>query len=181
MHLIADSKVCSNCKLEFPISKFSQVHENGNRLNTCNVCRGLKNKQRLAALSPEELEKRRVVQRACTKSYRRKMGPSLQRKQDLMFKYGITPEAFEGLKISQCGKCAICGTADPRGKHGVFCVDHCHETGRVRGLLCQRCNVALGALGDNEASLQKVLHYVTPRNFPKIEQKNKGLKKGAHK
>src|SRR5271165_2172593 len=59
--------------------------------------------------------------------------------------YGITPEEWKRLYDGQGGTCAICcGRGEPKG----LCVDHDHVTGRVRGLLCNGCNTAIGTLGD---------------------------------
>lgn len=59
----------------------------------------------------------------------------------LMTRYGITPEQYGMMLMDQDGVCAICKTADPQGKRKFFCVDHNHTTGKVRGLLCQSCNI----------------------------------------
>lgn len=57
-------------------------------------------------------------------------------------KYGVTPAAYAELLIAQGGGCAICGSPPPRlGRFKHLSVDHDHETGRVRGLLCQNCNI----------------------------------------
>ena len=76
-------------------------------------------------------------------------------------RYGVTTEFIDEMRILQNGKCALCSyTLDrTRGFNGEH-VDHCHETGRVRGLLCGACNGALGKLGDNVASIQRVLEYL---------------------
>lgn len=63
-----------------------------------------------------------------------------QRKRTLG-KYGLTPETFDQMFVDQGSKCAICATDVPGG-HGWH-VDHCHATGRVRGILCSRCNPVL--------------------------------------
>lgn len=57
--------------------------------------------------------------------------------------YGLSAESFAALLDSQGGKCAICRTAKRTGR-GRLHVDHCHATGKVRGLLCVKCNMALG-------------------------------------
>jgi hypothetical protein len=54
-------------------------------------------------------------------------------------KYGITQDLFEQMKEAQDGRCACCGKKAKR-----LIVDHNHETGSVRGLLCYRCNMGLG-------------------------------------
>lgn len=66
----------------------------------------------------------------------------------LMKTYGITLEQYDEMLEAQDGGCAICKTTDPRGK-GRFHVDHCHDTGAVRGLLCQTCNQGIGLLQDS--------------------------------
>lgn len=72
--------------------------------------------------------------------------------------YGLTRAAWSAMLVEQDGLCAICYDRP------AVAVDHDHETGQVRGLLCKGCNVALGVLGDNEESIRRVLDYVsTPR------------------
>lgn len=74
--------------------------------------------------------------------------------------YGISGEEFAALLASQNGRCAICGTDAPGGK-GAFHVDHCHDTGRVRGLLCHHCNLMLGNAKDDPARLAAAIRYLT--------------------
>lgn len=85
------------------------------------------------------------------------------RSQRLWQKYEMTPRQFDALLAMQGGRCAICGTDNPKSKHGVFHVDHCHETGRIRGILCNPCNVAIGKLGDTPEALLKVYNYLSRR------------------
>ena len=77
--------------------------------------------------------------------------------------YGITENAYEDLKKAQAHQCALCGGSGfVMGKHGheKLCVDHCHDTGKVRGLLCHNCNRALGLLKDDPGLLRKAADYV---------------------
>ena len=74
-------------------------------------------------------------------------------------RYGLTPTEYDRLFSDQNGKCAICGET-PMTKKGSV-VDHCHETGRVRGILCQRCNTAIGMLYDDPLLLRKAATYLT--------------------
>ena len=75
-------------------------------------------------------------------------------------RYGLTEEQFLEYLITQEGKCAIC--AVPFGKTVATrcCVDHCHTTGRVRGLLCTPCNSAIGLFGDNRDKLSSAIKYL---------------------
>jgi hypothetical protein len=89
--------------------------------------------------------------------------PSL-RSGELRRRYGISPAEYDALLAKQGGVCAICR----KRSKGRLCVDHCHLTGTVRGLLCHACNVALGALKDDQASLVAALAYLgaLPRDGP---------------
>lgn len=64
-------------------------------------------------------------------------------------KYGLTKNDYAGMLLAQHGVCAICGGPEKTKKHGRFSVDHCHATGKVRALLCSRCNLVLGKLEDS--------------------------------
>jgi hypothetical protein len=75
----------------------------------------------------------------------------------LQWRYGITLEEYEKLLEKQGGGCALCGKAK---KKKPLHVDHCHKTGKVRGLLCPPCNRAVGVLGDSKEALEKVVAYL---------------------
>lgn len=70
-------------------------------------------------------------------------------------RYGVSPEEFDVMIKRQQGKCAICLKIDNK-----LHIDHCHTTGRVRGLLCGNCNRALGLLKDNTTFLAKAIEYL---------------------
>lgn len=74
----------------------------------------------------------------------------------LMRSYGISQARYEEMVAEQEGKCAICRAAPEES----LVVDHCHGTGRVRALLCHRCNVSIGLFGDNAATISKAAAYV---------------------
>lgn len=70
-------------------------------------------------------------------------------------KYGITLEQIDFLTNKQQGVCAICGK-----KSKTLCIDHCHRTSVVRGLLCHHCNRALGFFKDSPTILQSAINYL---------------------
>ncbi len=70
--------------------------------------------------------------------------------------YGLTVEDYNERLTAQGGVCAICGKTEK----GYLRVDHDHATGRVRGLLCNYCNVALGQVQDNIATLENMISYL---------------------
>lgn len=70
----------------------------------------------------------------------------------------VVEVAYDELNLSQDGKCAICDK--PCTVNSVLSVDHCHETGKIRGLLCNKCNTGIGLLGDNIEGVQAALDYL---------------------
>lgn len=73
-------------------------------------------------------------------------------------KYGLTEEKYNEILESQNGVCAICGNECSSGNN--LSVDHCHETDKVRGLLCGKCNKGLGMFKDSIEILEKAIHYL---------------------
>jgi hypothetical protein len=83
----------------------------------------------------------------------------LSRNWKLRKHYGLTPEDFDILLMKQKGACAIClKTQEQTGK--ILNVDHCHKTGKVRGLLCGGCNASLGVFEDSIETLQRAIAYL---------------------
>jgi len=71
--------------------------------------------------------------------------------------YGISVEEYDQMLEDQGGTCYICGEP-PQGR--ALDIDHCHKSGKVRGLLCSNHNRALGLLGDDPALLLKSIEYL---------------------
>jgi hypothetical protein len=104
-------------------------------------------------------EKQAAIRR--TEKYQLHMG-EYRRKWAFAKRYGITIEEFDRLYEACEGKCQICRkplNREWRSKY-MACVDHDHETRRVRGILCRRCNQALGAFGDLIEGLQIAIDYL---------------------
>lgn len=93
----------------------------------------------------------------CTNA--RPHNPEVHRRAKLKAIYGITPEEYTSLLESQGGVCAICKQYRPH-KGDSMCVDHCHATGSVRGILCGDCNRAIGLLKDNPTFLKNAINYL---------------------
>ncbi len=124
----------------------------------CSMCKEAK--------APTEFNRRRergrgvnYVCRACS-SARRFTAKYLgnQRAGHLRRKFGITSSAYAQLLAAQNGGCAICEQPCETGKR--LAVDHDHRTGQVRGLLCSRCNTALGLLRDDWAIVGLAAEYL---------------------
>ena len=96
-------------------------------------------------------------------SYKRtvKKDPDFNRNRELIKKYGITLADREVMLKEQGGRCKICQRLEKDVRHSLLCVDHCHTSGEVRGLLCAGCNTALGSLEDNPTAIKAALAYIT--------------------
>lgn len=89
--------------------------------------------------------KRRESDNQYLKNWREENKKTVRR--NWLKRYGVTPEWYEKKFDEQNGKCAICGTTDAR-RRGFFCIDHRHNDGKVRGLLCIRCNAFVSGFDD---------------------------------
>lgn len=74
--------------------------------------------------------------------------------------YGITPDIYDAMEDAQGGVCAICGGTN-RSKR--LAIDHCHSTGRIRGLLCAACNAGIGMFQDDPELLRAAAVYADER------------------
>jgi len=82
------------------------------------------------------------------------------RKSMLKKKYKLSLKDYNDLCIQQDNKCLICNTDVFVGKGKKLHVDHCHKTGKIRGLLCQNCNTGLGQFKDNINNLENAIKYL---------------------
>lgn len=87
---------------------------------------------------------------------------AMDRRQRLNRKYGLTVADYERMCAERDGKCDLCRRAPAGRGHqaGRLVVDHCHATGRVRGLLCFHCNTAVGKLRDDPALCEAAAAYL---------------------
>ena len=84
-----------------------------------------------------------------------------QRRRKTLRKYGITEEQYQEMWLKQNGTCLICKTTKGTDERtGRLSVDHDHLTDKVRGLLCGRCNMAIGLLRDDPTLARRVADYL---------------------
>lgn len=134
----ATTKVCRGCGIDKPRSAFSPAALGADGLkNYCKECRNARHRA-VYATDP-------VVRERVRDSQRKHL-------------YGLTPDSFESLLVSQGGVCAIC--QGPPGKRG-WVVDHKAGTNVARGILCNSCNVAIGLLKENPEVLQAAISYLS--------------------
>ena len=107
-----------------------------------------------------------LAQRAEYMREYRKRRPRNVRNTELKKHYGITLDDWESLHTAQNGVCAICQQTESTSsdRYANLAVDHCHTTGKVRGLLCNTCNRALGLFKDNPVVLAAALQYLNSRS-----------------
>lgn len=80
------------------------------------------------------------------------------RRRHIRIKYGLSPEQFDKIFDAQDRKCLICET-DQFGCHGPV-IDHCHNAGHIRGILCQRCNALVGMARNSPRILHNAMKYL---------------------
>jgi hypothetical protein len=119
-----------------------------------------KEKAKERGRSEEVKELRRVARQSARQRATRKAS-------HLRLKYGLSAAAYASMLATQRGRCAACGDEMPTsGRRGV-CVDHDHDTGEVRGLLCAHCNLAEGYLRGSPLRAERLAAYLR-KHAPKL-------------
>ena len=93
----------------------------------------------------------------------RKLKPHIEKGRALRESFGLSLEQYQEMHDRQEGKCAICGQPETQlreGKVKALAVDHCHKSGRIRGLLCSDCNTGIGKLKEDLKILQSAIRYL---------------------
>jgi hypothetical protein len=172
---------CGKCKQHLPLDTFNS------NVSYCKPCQAQYRKERrLKFLDPTgklrwctrceqylplEQFANHDYCRACQAAYhqtnkqRYAPSPEVTREKRLQAAYGINNTAYQSIFIAQNGVCAICGSAPDEGQN--LHVDHDHESGVVRGLLCFNCNSALGKFGDDIGRLASAIKYLVDRSTKK--------------
>lgn len=137
-----ERKVCNKCNEEKPIEDFKKgkQYKGGYRPQCIPCCR---------EYNTESYHKHKHKH---PYDYEKDKNSKLQRA------YGISYQEYLTMLEAQDNKCAICGTEDPGRR--AFAVDHCHDTGKIRGLLCSNCNTGIGNLRDSKELLQRAIEYL---------------------
>lgn len=144
-------KNCSKCKQSKPLFDFyKDKSKKDGKTVYCKVCSSEKRMKAYHANS--EVEKQKMRERF-------KANPDRSKEYALKRSYGITLTDYNQMFTEQEGCCKICNTHQTQLKRKLF-VDHCHETGAVRGLLCQPCNTLLGQAKDDITILQNAIAYL---------------------
>ena len=148
------TRVCKRCGETKPLTDFYEMRGcvDGRR-PACKVCVNLTWNAWRAA-NPER------IKQTCARYYQNNKTRLLPKNREagLKSRYGLPFGSYDRMFDTQGGKCAICDEPHTRGK---LVVDHEHETGKVRGLLCYRCNNAIGFLGESHERIMRVIDYLS--------------------
>lgn len=173
MKIIVHAKVCSKCGKEKLIEQF---HKDPSRRDGhaghCKECRSEYNQSRKRPPRPVVEPPTTRVCGTCKKElpisqFRlrdknglhrhytcKKCSSRFDREYHRKRRYAMSPEQYQALFDLQGGRCAICS------RRRNLVIDHCHQTGNVRGLLCSACNTGIGNLGDTSAALMRAVCYL---------------------
>jgi len=158
--LTAENRMCGSCGEEKSLSAFSKDKKGKGGLSSkCKEC--AKEATRLWKLAnPEQA---RLAVKNCFNRNRQQYYSSHNERQ-LLVKYGLTKEAYVTL-VQNCGDiCPICGREFGVTAYTKPVIDHCHTSGKVRGLICRQCNIGLGAFKDNIKSMKNAIEYLKENN-----------------
>lgn len=159
----AQTKVCRRCKTEKATSAFHKAKKAADGLQGfCKTCAKTaydqwrednrdKVNERMRNVRAEWTEERRAHSRVWQRDY--------NREKNRFRKYGLTKEDYLRMVDEQNGMCAICQKPYDWETSALH-IDHCHVTGRVRGLLCHSCNKGLGHFYDDVANLARAVDYL---------------------
>ena len=144
-------KKCTKCNQIKTVTEFNKAKKNKDGLNT--RCRSCNN-----AYSREWAQKNK---KRHSNNYQNWRKNNLEHANDLdrLRSYGLPKGRYTKILTLQKNCCAICKTNTPAPKK-TFCVDHCHKTGKVRGLLCLNCNTMLGHAKDDVERLKAAIKFL---------------------
>jgi hypothetical protein len=154
---------CRICGLDKPLEDFPKVRDcKEGRQSFCKTCKNANHR----AWRARNLDRER--QRESANEARRRAANPAQHARNALYSrarrlYGMSGEDVMKMLEDQNGKCPICQNAIMWGaSHGAsrMVIDHCHESGQVRGLLCDQCNKGLGLLKDSPDLLASALTYL---------------------
>lgn len=159
-------KKCTVCKEDKPHSEFGPNKKGAlGLMSWCRACARKKAAAFKAGLGGAEQRRRNAMYQDTWRREHPEENRAYMRKYRLAVKFGITVAQYDALLEAQGGLCAVCRKEETViGRGGLvkpLAVDHNHVTGQVRGLLCQRCNFAIGLLADSPEHLHSAIAYLS--------------------
>ena len=127
-----ENKLCPKCKQAKPLSDFGRdKRAKSGKAVYCRPCNRVKSQKQ------------------------RDRDPNLNKRNHLRYRYGLTLEEVADMMLDQGNACAVCGT-----ENGRLVIDHNHDTGKIRGLLCDSCNCAIGFVKEDPKIIKSLLKYL---------------------
>ena len=136
-------------------------------MKICNLCNKEKQIEDFVKRSNRSSGRQPYCKDCHNKKTRDKYDSKVMKDYDLMRAYGINLKQYEELFLQQNGCCKICKKhiSELNNKHKKsLCVDHCHKTNKIRGLLCDKCNRGIGLLNDDIDILKNAVEYLQSNN-----------------
>jgi hypothetical protein len=136
-------------------------------MKNCTICNEFKDLKKFPPCKNTK-DGRNNQCRKCIKNNKRRLKPeehkTKRRKMKLQHNYKLTPEQYDKMFTDQNGVCALCSKPESavsnNGRIKNLCVDHCHKTNKIRGLLCNWCNRGLGLFRDDALILRLAADYI---------------------
>ena len=154
-------KTCTKCGENKPATLEYFFRDTKTKDNLCCQCKTCRTK---AVLAYRETKRgQEIYKKIYKKQNQSKSGKLNSRKSHLKTHYSITLEQYDEMFKEQNGICIICGKPETRTLYNTIThlvVDHNHETGKIRGLLCHNCNILIGCAKDNITMLQSAINYL---------------------
>lgn len=177
--LVVDGmKPCSTCKLLLPVGEFGRDSNTPTGLcYSCRSCCNAKTRSRRNNEKAKDPEAYLARVRASAQEWRASAPPELRKsrgRKQLFTKRGVTAEWYDETLAEQGGVCAICKQPESKLSSGgglkMLAIDHDHITGKARGLVCQQCNIGIGAFRDSPDLLRKATLYLVERKWESVVQ-----------
>lgn len=144
-------KTCNCCKKELPVEMFhNDIKGKDGKARACKACR-------LAQNRAWHLKNPDKAKECWRRSSKKRYNCRAQR----IKKYDLNEDEFTDLINFSKDRCNICDAALENHGH----IDHCHKTNHVRGLLCGKCNTAIGSFRDDAALLSRAIEYISSSGF----------------
>lgn len=146
------NKRCPKCETIKDVAAFGANRANRDGLQTyCRVC--------AVETVMQSRQKDPTSHRESSKRWKQE-NPEQAHDMHLRRTYGVEYGTYAAMLEKQGGKCAVCEAAEPGGNSKNFHMDHCHDTGKVRGLLCTSCNNGIGRFNHDPELLREAAAYL---------------------
>jgi hypothetical protein len=164
-------RICNCCKTWKPIEWYAK--SKAGHIGLSAVCKDCENEKARVRYAEKDILSRRKGKKSVYDKERRerlraegklkRQRPEAEREQRMKREYGITTKDYEAMVEAQNNECAICFASGEQERNSKLVIDHCHASGKVRGLLCNKCNLLLGHANDSIGQLEQAILYLSDK------------------